>query len=269
METVPDPSEWLTVKQAARFTGQSVRTWCWRAKREWADAQAHGRRTLARKAKPPRGRGKAVWYVHRLLDSRLSGHLTRRLQARPALSARYPQHVVARALRRSHWLQRWRMLCAEQREEGETDRTLAARVVDEARRAEGENFKISARSLQRWRRVTQSVDSDGQVRGVEALVDRYANKALSPNDGASNGATRDPRAVEYFYGLYHCQNRLSVRLCHQATLRHAGRERWNWPASYRATLRWLQRYDDRSTTCLLREGKDRWARRYMPHLEID
>ena len=269
LETFPDPTDWLTVRQAARLTGSSARTWRWRAKRAWSQAQDDGRRPLARKASPRSGRGKAVWYVHRSLDPRLSLRQTQVLQARPALSARYPQHVVARALRRNHWLKRWRTLCAEPRDEGETERTLAARIVAEARRVEGERFKISVRSLQRWRWVYQSVDSDGQVRGIEALVDRYASSLVTPNDRAVSGATRDPRSVDYFYGLYHCQNRLSVRLCHQATLRHAQRQRWNWPASYQATLRWLQRYDDRSMTCLVREGKDRWARRYMPYLEID
>ncbi len=52
LETFPDPDEWLTVQQAARLTGQSVRTWRWRAKRAWSQPQNDGRRPLAQKASP-------------------------------------------------------------------------------------------------------------------------------------------------------------------------------------------------------------------------
>ena len=50
LEAFPDPTDWLTVQQAARLTRQSDRTWRWRAKRAWSQAQKDGRRALARKA---------------------------------------------------------------------------------------------------------------------------------------------------------------------------------------------------------------------------
>ena len=110
----PSQAEWLTVNQAAKLTGESARTWRWRAQREAREAQRCARQPLARKTPPPDGKGRAIWHVHRSLDDRLSRYPNR--QARDnrgseALIARHPAHIVERALKRNHWLQRWRKAC--------------------------------------------------------------------------------------------------------------------------------------------------------------
>jgi len=73
----------------------------------------------------------------------------------------------------------------------------------------------------------------------------------------------------YFYTLYHTQSLHSVTTCHRATLNKADREGWSWPKSYSATRKWLQTRDNLSLSYLLRNGKDAWCRRFMPHIEID
>ncbi|MCH7592849.1 MAG: hypothetical protein IH989_08735, partial [Planctomycetes bacterium] len=252
LETFPDPGEWLTVQQVARLTGQSVRTWRWRAKRAWSEAQDDGRRPLAQKASPRGGRGKAVWYVHRSLAKRLSPIADQVTKDREAMIAKYPQHLVDRALRRRVYLDRWRKLC---RESSETEIDAAERIVAEAKRAEDASFRISVRSLARWWREFNRA-------GVEGLVDRYA----APTGIETN---RSREAVEWFYDLYHCLNKLAVQTCHEMTLREARRKRWAWPSSYTATTSWLRTHDDLSLTYLMREGQEAWAHRYLPHIEID
>lgn len=75
--------------------------------------------------------------------------------------------------------------------------------------------------------------------------------------------------MEFFYELYHTQNKISVATCHEVALREARRHGWTWPASYTATLSWLREHDDLSVSYLMRHGKRAWARRYLPHLQID
>lgn len=262
-----ETDEWITVQQAAERTGDSARTWRGRAAAESRAAIAAGRQSLARKAPPPGGMGRQAWWVHRSIDGRLSRFPEPRDRDRrrcDALIAKYPQHAVDRAVHRNFWLRHWRNLCAQRRDNGATDRVLAERVVAQARSNEDASFKISVRSLDRWWRVYNRIGEDGQIRGIEALIDRYDAPLV-----ASVDSKRSPAAVTYFYDLYHTQNRLSVKLCHEATLREATRTGWIWPASYSATLGWLQKHDDGPITCLMRDGRDVWARRYLPHLQID
>jgi transposase InsO family protein len=113
---------------------------------------------------------------------------------------------------------------------------------------------------------------------LEALIPRYAgphplsaSSAPSAVTSPSNpqSAIRNPQSIDFFYSLFHSQNQLSIRLAHEATARESRRRDWPWPPSYSATVKWLDRHDDRSLTCLLRQGQDKWARRYLPHLEQD
>lgn len=87
-------------------------------------------------------------------------------------------------------------------------RGLAERIVAEAGRVEGEDFKISARSLTRWWRCYNRLGEDGQIRAVEGLIDGGPATEERNNDRA----TRSPESVGHFYDLYHTQNRLSVEL---------------------------------------------------------
>lgn len=80
---------------------------------------------------------------------------------------------------------------------------------------------------------------------------------------------RSPDVVAYFYSVYHCQSELSVKLCHELTVREAKQRGWAWSSNYGATHKWLKLHDKVSMTLLLREGGDAWCRRYMPHHEID
>lgn len=254
---LPDTEDWVTIDQAAELTGDSVRTWRWRAQQETHEAKRAGRQSLAVKARTPDGKGRRGWYVHRSFDEKLSRYpapRSRDEQAREALAAKYPQHLIDRAWRRNHWLQQWRKACERNRDEKITDRDLAGRIVTEARRVVDDGFRISVRSLYRWR-------SAGKIEG---LIDRYAG----PGRDETNGH-RSPEAIEWFYSLYHTQSRHSVRVCHEVTRGESRQRGWSWPASYSATITWLGKHDDLSLTCLLREGKDVWARRFLPHLSID
>ncbi len=244
--------EWVSIDVAARKTSEPVRTWRWRAKQESDAAAREGRASLAFQGSPPTGTGRQVWYVHRSMHTLLARVVDQAVKDREALIAKYPAHLVERALRRRVYLDRWRKLC---RESSETEIVAAERIVAEARRTEAASFRISVRSMARWWREFNQA-------GVAGLVDRYA----APAGSESN---RSPEAVEWFYELYHCLNKLAVQTCHEMTLREARRKRWAWPSSYTATTSWLRTHDDLSLTYLMREGKEAWAHRYLPHLELD
>ncbi len=272
LATEIDERDWLTVDQAARLTGDSPRTIRWRALNEAGDSRRSGRMPLARKAPSRDGRTKAVWLIHRRLDHRLSRNVSkpdRESRDRNVLLEKYPKHAIDGAYRKAHWLRRWDQLCQEHRLAGESELTLARRVVAEAKAVEAGQFTVSVRSLQIWRRAYNDTTPGGRIAGIAGLIDR---RSLSGNrDGGATGSVegRSPDAVEYFYGLYHCQSRPSAKTCHAATLRESNRQGWEWSVSYSATLKWLKVYDDRSVTCLMREGHDKWARKYMAHNEVD
>ena len=267
LDASSEPQDWLRVEEAARLTSESVRNWRRRAQAEASEATRCGRELLAQFASAPGSKGRPTWWVHRSLHpklSRCSDRQTRDERVREALLAKHPQHVVTRALRRNHWLQRWRTLC-ERRTDSATDRQLAGQVVNEARSVEGLNFRISVRSLYQWRHRYTRLDGTGSVRsvrGVEGLIDRYGtSKEDSP--------TRSPEAIACFYELYRTENKLAVALCHDVTLRQARRNGWQWPESYRATASWLQEHDNRSLTYLMREGRRRWAHKFLPYVHRD
>ncbi len=200
--------------------------------------------------------------------TRLPSTATRADRDRPGLLARFPSHTVNAAYRRAHWLNVWRTRC-DRRGDGDTELSLAADVVAECKRIEGGDFRITARTLQRWHREYTAIRGDGRITGVEGLIDKRSTPSVSGGGGDDPPAARDPAAVEWFYSLYRTESQLSARMCHDATLRKARKERWAWPTSYAATTAWLREHDDRSTTFLLRHGKDKWARRYLSHIEVD
>ena len=260
-------AEWVTVKQAAEISAEPERTWSWRAQSEAAAAAKAGRRALAHKAPAP-GSTRLVWYVHRSCSPALSRTPTtdtRAEKARPSLLTRYPQHQVELAYRKNHWLQEW---LKGERRPGDSDRQHAERIVEEAKRVDGTGFAISFCTLQAWRTAYFRTGPDGQIVGVEGLVDRRSVAQLASEEGAAQGR-RDPVAVDYFYSLYYTQSQHSVRVCHECTVAAAEREGWAWPASYAATTAWLRQHDNLSLTYLMREGKQAWCHRFMPHLEID
>lgn len=119
---------------------------------------------------------------------------------------------------------------------------------------------MSPRSLQLWWAAYNELDETGTIAGIEALVPRYAGPGRP---------TRSPDAIAYYYSLYHTQGGQTVRTCHEATCEMADREGWDWPRSYAATVRWLERHDDVAESCLHRAGPAKYSQRYMEHLEID
>ncbi len=259
--SIPRTDDWITVDQAAVLTGQSLRRWQQRA-------LAASQQGKARKGPPPTGTGKAVWWVHRSLDARLTRYPdrpTRDDRERESLLDRHPAHHVELAYRKAHWLHVWRDRCRRPRPAGLTDRDLAIAVATEARQTEGERFRISARSLQQWRADASELGADGTVRGVEALIPRYRSRAAL----TSQTDTRSPDAIEWFYAIFRAGNQLSAKQCHAATLRKAAEHGWQWPDSYRATTRWLKEHDDRAITCMHRDGTSAYSHRYMPHLQTD
>ncbi len=193
----PDPAGFVTVEEAARITGESARTWRWRAKVESDAARKGGRPSLAVKAPTARGNG---WLLHRSIDKRLSKTLRpseRDSRARAALLVQYPTHAVDLAYRKAYWLNAWAQAGGRRRD--------AQRIVVEAKRIEGEEFAIGVRSLELWRKAYRTVDQTGQVQGIEALIDGRAiatpshrKETTAVTSGgwtATSGSARWPRST--------------------------------------------------------------------------
>ena len=234
----PRADEWLTLKEASRISKLGVRNWN-------RIAQRHSSDSLARKAPPPHGKGKRVWWVHISIHPKLSP------APRPPVRdvhSRYPKHKADAAHRKCYWLLEWRKLCDGARDAGATSKQLAARIVAQAKQA-NRYFRISYRTLQWWWAAYNRLDPDGQIMGMEGLIDNRGHC------GANRGAVRSPQAWDYFCSLYRRREKPTIRSCHDATLAEAHQRGWNWPASYSATRNWLSRYDDKVATCLAREGK--------------
>ncbi len=259
--------DWIAIDEAARLTGQSLRTLRWRAKLEADTARTKCRKPLAVKKPPPMGKGKRGWWVHRSVHSKLTrrpDRSAREERAQEALCAKYPQHHVSAAYRKAYWLQRWRTLCDSNRDASVTERQLAEQVVRDARIVDGETFRISYSTLRTWQRAYGTLGANGAIQGVEGLIHGCAGPGRA--DGAEQ---RAPAAIDYFYELYHTGNKLAVAVCHEMTLSMARDAGWAWPKTYAATTRWIREHDNVSVSFLLRHGRDAWCRRYMPHTELD
>lgn len=263
-------ADWLPIHRAVELTGRPARTLRWSAVNRWSP------RGLAEFRPPPSGKGKPTWWIHRSVDAALSrcpDRATRSERLRASLLTKYDARHVERAYRKFHWLQQWRSACAKPRAAGRTERSIAEDIVAEARRVEGEGFKVSVRSLEIWRAAYDapsspcpSVPSSLLPAGIEGLIDKYNGPCA---DGAEPDAPRSAEAIDSFYELYRTENRLSVRTCHQVVARDAKREGWSWSPSYAATAAWLRKTDDLSTSFLMREGVSTWSKKFMPHNETD
>ncbi len=256
--------EWLSLDDAARLLDLHVRTLRFRCA-QWAKS--------GQAQKRPCANGPAVWFVHASVDARLSpcpDASTREQAAGATLLQRFPMHHVQRAHKKAYYLHKWREQCSRGSEtlrygSRRTDRRIAAEIVAEAKREEGDGFKISVRTLQLWKEAYDSIGDDGQMRGLEALVDRYASTA----PGADPRAALSPEAVAYFYALYRTTNRRSIVYCHELTLEESRRQGWRWAESANATGSWLQRYDDVAQTFLAHWGKRAFTKRYMPYAAMN
>ncbi len=256
---VGNPDDWLPLAEAASLLGHPLRSIRWRARAHWHPAG------LAELRTPRSGRGKPTWFVHRSVDSRFRRCVdkpTREDRARQSLLARFPAHHVAAAYRKAHWLSEWRKRCATPRIAEQTDLSIAAQVVAEAKEVEGDGYRISVRTLQGWHAAYNAPGDDGHIAGVGALVDRYV-------DNCDDSGGRSPEAVAYFRELYRTELKLSVAQCHGMVRRKAKTEGWQWARTARATSAWLKRYDDVSLSFLCRNGKRAWTHRFMRYLEQD
>lgn len=259
------PGDWITAESAAPLLGLSARHVRRVAAGDWS------RRGVARMAPPPAG-GKPVWWLHRSIDNRLSKvrtRISRESLARESLMQRFSQHLVERAYKKAHWVRQWRRGCVSSTDKGSV---VADRIVAEAKSVEGHGFRISVRSLAAWHQARCALGPDGHIVGVEALVDRYRGPMAADRSVADDGSvvlSRSIDAIDRFYAMYHCQNRLSIKECHEATLAKARVHGWSWPGSVRATSKWLDENDDRSLTLLFRQGPEAWCHRFMPSLEMD
>jgi len=263
----PDPARWVSVAEAARLTGTDPSTWRRKARQEHARATRGNREPKAIRSRNEAGR--LTWYVARDFDGlRATPEPEPREQRESAqLAATYPKHVRELAYRKVYWLDEWRRRLAQPRKLGETARTIAEGLAREAAVRERGSMEVSARTLERWKAEYFALGADGRIRGVEALIDRRG--VGRPAGERIGNAGRDPRAVEWFYSLYRTEQKLPAKLCHEATLHEARKHGWAWSPSYAATANWLREHDDKSVSCLLREGKKAWSKRYMPHLEQD
>jgi transposase InsO family protein len=263
-------ADWLPIDQVVGATGLSARAWRSRASVLAARGQAELR-------PPPSGKSKPIWWFHRgahpALAQNPDGDTRADRDARTLTEQGHPEHLIDRALRKRYWLNRWQQGCPISSGGGGrmTRRQWADRIVRDAKQAEGPGFKISLRSLQLWHRAYHEPDpTTGQIRGLAGLVDNYVGWAVPTKpsrDREGAGRSRSPAALDYFYSLYRDERRLSIQLCHEATVAECRQRDWTWPPSYSATKRWLGQHDDRSLTYLLREGKDAWCHRFMGHLE--
>lgn len=237
--------EWLPLAAAAERTGLSLRTWQERAKTGKVKASL---------APPPGGVGKPIYFVHVSSDPRLSPEA----RSIPDLSG-IRLDLLKVALTRKRWLERWEELIRSNR--NRTKEELARWTVAEARRAEGDGFAVSERSLGRWKSLYRK-------HGVRGLVPKYGSQAERVGSG-DGGPTRSPEAVKRFYTLYRTEQRLPLSACHAMTRREAERRGWNWAKSEPATAQWLDKYDDRAMTLLCREGYEAWKHRFAPYIEQD
>lgn len=262
-----DPTDWITVDEAAARTGLSMRHWQ-RIAATAAKAPFSSSSTgLPRLGAPVSGRGKPVWWLHRSIDPRLARVIDADVRAdRDAkrLQEGESAESLDRAHRRARWLHEWRARLAERRLVGVTDAEIAERIVCEARAAEGPDFKISPRSLRAWWAAYNRIGDNGQIAGLAALVDRYRGPHPS-----GETAARSPDAMEFFFSLYRTGAGLKVTTCHDMTVHESKTRGWSWPASISATRVWLRRCDDLSESCLYREGGTAWARKFLPHVETD
>ena len=253
-----NPADWVRAADAARVLECSLRHVVRRAALQWS---REGRAELR-----PDGKSKPCWWIHREVDARLSRFpdgATRDDRVRDDLLAQYPLHDVERAQQKVHWLTEWRRRCQDRmRLPGQTDRDLAARIVREAKDAEGEDFEISVRSLQMWKRDYARPGEDGTALGIRGVIDQY----VAGNDPQGS---RSPEAVEFFYAIYRTTNGRTVAGCHRKTLSEAARQKWRWPRSLRATAKWLDRHDNIAFTYLCREGKEAFDHRFRPYMEQD
>ena len=259
--------DWITVEEAAALVGESDRTWQRRAQWEAKQARRASRPSLAVRRSPESG-GKPVWHVHRSIDARLTPCPRadeRENRARPVLLTKYPQDKVERAYRKAYWLREWRRACEGPQAAGLNEEAIAARIVADAKQAEGDDFPIGYRSLQLWKRAYDAIGDDGAIRGVEALIDRRGDE---PKGGGAHEG-RSQEAIDYFYSLYHARQQFTVKTCHKTTLAKALKSGWTWPASYAATTKWLRTYEKLDETCAYREGPTAYSKRYMAHIHID
>lgn len=251
-----DSTDWVTVAEAASLTNISLRHW-------QRKAVGLASRNLARLSLNPSGKGKPIWMINRAVDPKLTrypNHETREQRVRKSLLERFPQHQVDRAYRKAYWLNLWHTRCTKPRSADQTDGSIAKQIIMDAKQNEGPDFKISVRSLQLWRSAYNQLAHDGQIRGIEGLVDGYVNTAKT---------TRDPEAIEYFTNLYFSRGQHSIRTCHDATVVKSKRSGWQWPASYGSTKRWVQKTIPIDQACLYREGPTKYSKNFLPHLEID
>jgi len=259
-------SDWLPLDEAAPLLAEPLRTLRWRCRSSLA------KQYLARLASPRDGNGKPTWWLHRSIDPRLCrapDALTRYDLERPTLLQQYPEHRIQRAYLKAHWVAAWRKTLDGPRGE-ETDLDITRAIVSEAKRIHGEDFPISPRSLQIWRSSMLSLGQDGKSLGVHGLIDRYGRpSALPGEDPRAVSTSRSPEAIAFFYEQYRSTLGLSLKHCHRITRNASAGKHWQWPASYSATRVWLDRTDDLPLTCICREGKKAWTKKYMSYLEQD
>jgi len=259
--------DWLRVDDAAALVSEPERTWRFKAASEARAARDGKRSPLAVKRTPESG-GKPVWFVHRSIDPRLTRCPTRDAREERehvVLIARYPQHKIDGAYRKARWLHRWRAECDNRRDDRMTEAELAERIIVEARQTEGPDFTISFRTLQLWRKAYDAKGDSGTISGAEGLIDGRGRDST----GGGAHAARSQEAIDVFYTLYHTENKLSLAHCHRLTAAESRERGWTWPQTVSATHKWIELYDDRGLTFLLREGKRAWSHKYMSYLEQD
>lgn len=242
------PDDWVPISVVVELTDMHASSWTRRAV-ALADSG------LAMKMPPPSGTGKPTWWFHRSIHANL-GYLAREKAEQKtitALSGQHPAHLVERATRRLRWVKAFQSAC-DAAPRGTSKRTVAERIVDEARATEGDGLLVSVRSLQRW-------TAQYNQGGVDALIDKYRQDAASAN--------RSPEAIEYFYTLYHTEQRISVRMCHDHVVREAEAKGWRWPPSCDSTYKWLLAHDELATTQLMRQGVSAYQHNNMAYMEQD
>jgi transposase InsO family protein len=190
---------------------------------------------------------------------------TAKCPEREALCNKYPRHKVEEAWHRAHWLAEWRKVCQPPRPAGLTELDLAQRIITEAKRVNGDDYRISIRTLQKWQRRYETIGPDGKIAGVEALIDQRGVLASA----AKPDPARSPEAIAYFESIINCENKFSVKTAHVHTLVEARKQGWKWPEKSGNTRAWWGKRCNIADVSLNREGTDVWCRKHMPSLEVD
>lgn len=174
-EWPPAAANWLTLQQAVHLTGKARATVYGWVRREAEQDGILGRESRVIFAPQGGGTVRSVLWVHRSIDARfsLAVALDQQKKFDRQKYAGRSDAAIQRARKMAKWTVAWRWLCDARKGHSPTTRRLARDIVAEARRVEGEGFRISSRSLDTWWQRYSMPAENGLMAGLAGLVYEY------------------------------------------------------------------------------------------------